>query len=146
MLFIHRHLVNQSLHVHLIVNRVFAANELHKSERVLSPDHQIGRAFVAVFEHNHAVADDWIFAHVHGMPVLSAIVAKRIFFRKRVRVERGRFNGWPAVLRGILSAVVAGVVFAVLQCIERIHELQIMCVCCVVCAGVRACVCVSVMC
>jgi hypothetical protein len=94
MLFIHRHLVNQPLHVHLIVNRILAANEFHKSERVFSPDHQVGRrrAFVAVaFEHNDAVANDWMFARVHGMPVLSTIVAKYVFFYERW-MERGGFH------------------------------------------------------
>lgn len=51
-------------------------------------------------------------------------------------VEYGRFNGCSAVLPDILSAVVAGVVFAFafLQRIERIHELQIVCA--------RACMCI----
>jgi len=75
------------------------------------------------------------------MPVLSAIVAKRVFFRKRVLVERGRFNDWHAALHGVLHAVVAGVVFALLQCIERIHAIQIVCVC-VLCVCVCVCMCV----
>jgi hypothetical protein len=68
----------------LVVNGIFAANELHKSERVLSPNHQIGRPFIAVFEHYHAVAGDRVFARVHDVAVLPTIVAKHVFFLKRM--------------------------------------------------------------
>jgi hypothetical protein len=80
MLFVHRHFIDQSLHVRLIVNWIFTANEFHKPQRVFAPNHQVGRPLLAVLEHNDAVARDWILARVHQVPRFAAVVAKPVFF------------------------------------------------------------------
>jgi hypothetical protein len=79
-LFVHGHFINQSLQIHFVVNGILSANEFHKPERIFAADHQIGCPLFAVFEHNDSVACDWIFAGMHQVPILPAVVAKHIFF------------------------------------------------------------------